>query len=191
MPLGFIPSPTKDLAMRKRLSVANSIAVAELEKAEKARRRRQLSLRIQLIHDETDRMRAEAADRQRSVDSKASFLAVAAGVVIAAAAASDWNQPWLIAILPMSFSALGLAFAAIALRPGTRDDITPQILYDRWADSEHSVGAVELDVLKKKIRAFTAREKVIRSRARATSVGFLFLLAGVISLAVVFALESV
>jgi len=91
----------------------------------------------------------------------------------------------------MSFSALGLAFAAIALRPGTRDDVTPQILYDRWADSEGSVGKAELDVLKSKIRAFTAREKVIRSRAKATSVGFLFLLAGVISLAVVFALESV
>jgi len=179
--------------MRKRLSKAErtALAVADETRAEQARRRKQLSLRIQLIHNETDLMRADAADRQRSVDSKASFLAVAAGVVIAASAASDWHQPWLVAILPMSFSALGLAFAAIALRPGTRDDVTPQILYDRWADSEGSVGKAELDVLKSKIRAFTAREKVIRSRAKATSVGFLFLLAGVISLAVVFALESV
>ena len=179
--------------MRKQPTKAELVAleVAEAAEAEKARRQRQLARRIQLIHNEIDLMRADAADRQRSVDSKASFLAVAAGVVIAAAASSDWHQPWLLAILPMSFSALGLAFAALALRPGTRDDITPEILYDRWVDSEKSVGTVENDVLKSKIRAFAAREKVISSRARATSVGFNFLLAGVISLAVVFALESV
>jgi len=175
--------------MRKRPSQVRRDAQAAAE--EKARRLKQLALRIQLIHDETDLMRADAAERQRSVDSKASFLAIAAGVVIAASASSNWDQPWVLAVLPMLFSALGLASAAIALRPGTREGVTPQILFNRWADSEASVGTVEIDLLKSKIQAFSARENVIRSRARATSVGFIFLIAGVASLAVIFALESV
>jgi hypothetical protein len=169
---------------------ASRLAALEKDKAANARRKRSAQ-RVQMIHDEVNLMRADASDRARSVDSKASFLAVSAGVIIAAAASSQWTQPWGLAILPMSFSAIGLVFAAIALRPGTRPDVTPQILFDRWADSEKYPATVEADILKSKVAAFTKRESVIRSRARSTSIGFAFLIAGVFSLALVFALESV
>jgi hypothetical protein len=169
---------------------AARLAADDAARAETVRRKRS-AVRVRLIHNEVDLMRADAADRARSVDFKASFLAVSAGVIIAAAASSDWHQPLLLALLPMTFSALGLGFAAIALRPGTRPDVTPQILFDRWADSERQAATVEADILKSKVAAFAEREKMIRSRARSTTIGFSFLLAAVLSLVVVFALESV
>lgn len=141
-------------------------------------RRVQSAERVRLIDDETNRLRDAAGERARSIDAKSSFLAVTAGVILMAAFTrtdSATAEYWL-RLLPIAFAVLAIAAAAVALRPASRREVSPDSLYLRWADTEKSLAVVERDLLLQKICAYQVREHDLKWRARTASIGFIFLL---------------
>ncbi|WP_146080082.1 hypothetical protein [Clavibacter michiganensis] len=145
--------------------------------------------RVRYLADETDRLVEAGAARQQSVDTKASFLAVAAGIVIAASVSKNWRVADSIALAPLVFSMLALASAAVALRPGRRRDLTPKGITQRWLDSESTFETVESALLAQKVEAFEIREHEIANRAHVVVLGFVTLLLSTVALVAVFAVD--
>lgn len=144
--------------------------------------------RMRLIHEELDRLQLDANDRSNSVASKASFLAVASGVIITATTVQIWHVAWYVGALPLVLAAAALACATIALRPGTRIGLSAQRLSDRFLDSTWSPVKVEWSIVRDKVASMTAREANLRQRARVTTAGFIVLLAAVMALVVTYAI---
>lgn len=79
--------------------------------------------RLAQLHGEVDSVRAAAADRARSVDSKASFLVVAAGVLVPATLIDRGGGHVALDVLPLGFTLLSIVFATVALSPRKRLDL--------------------------------------------------------------------
>lgn len=178
----------KKKAARLVTSAAEN-AMAEAATAQKIQSNKQRVLRVELLNEETDRLLAASQSRAESVDSKSSFLAVAAGIIIAAAVAQKWSTPGVLALLPLLFAVIGLALSAIALRPGKRKDLTPRNITQLWLDSEHTVATAQLEILKAKVTAFDIRERDLQGRAQISTLGFVALLLAAVALVTVYAFQ--
>lgn len=145
--------------------------------------------RVRLINDELDRLTQDASDRSTSVLNKASFLAVAAGVIIAASTAQRWDVLPIVGVIALGMASIGLVFAAIALRPGGRPGIVASRLVDRHLESIHSAAHIEEELVRDKTAVLEARETDIVARARWVWRGFAALILSTVSLTVVFGAE--
>jgi len=145
--------------------------------------------RVRLLNEEVDRLTVDVEQRAASVSNKASFLAVAAGVIIAAAVAQLWTVlPW-IGVLALGFACLGLVCATVALRPGRRIGLVAQRLADAYLDSELSASEIELLLVRRKSDVISARESDLVARAQWVASGLSALLVSVAALTIVFATQ--
>jgi hypothetical protein len=128
--------------------------------------------RLDIVHEEVDLLRADVAERRRSVNSKASFLAVTSGVLIAASASreADDSSSW--QILQVVLSVLALVFAAIATLPEKRRELSAVRLGDKYLDSEKSAALIFREILDSKIYAMSTQEAALRRQGALVSVGF-------------------
>jgi hypothetical protein len=146
--------------------------------------------RLRLIHEELDRLGVDASQRSAGVMSKASFLAVAAGVIIAASTTRLWVAQPIIGIFALALACVSLISAAIALRPGSRSELLPQRLVDRYLDSTRNAMSVEREIVIDKSVVLDLRERDLASRAQWVSRGFILLIASTIALCITFAIET-
>ncbi|MFK4483293.1 hypothetical protein [Curtobacterium sp. AB7] len=154
-----------------------------------AARRRQFD-RVRLLNEEMDRLTIDVDQRAASVSSKASFLAVAAGVIIGASVAQLWTVlPW-IGVLALGFACVGLLCATVALRPGRRIGLVAQRLADLYLDSELYAAAIETQLVRQKADVISARESDLIKRARWVAAGSTALLVSVAALTIVFATQT-
>lgn len=145
--------------------------------------------RLRLLNDELDKLTTDASERTASVTNKASFLAVSAGVLVAASTVQLWKHaPWF-GVVALALSCVALACAAVAVRPGTRLGIQARRLVDRYADSTLSALAVEAQLIEDKAVSITQREADLRARAAWVWIGFAALAVAAAALAVVFGFE--
>ena len=152
-------------------------------------RARHAAHRVRLLNEEVDRLRLDATDRAKSVDAKSSFLAVSSGIVITASTSQFWTVPWMLALLPLALASIALGFATYALRPGKRSDLSPELLWLEWRDSEKNIAVVEDSILRAKVFASKMRELEVTRRASVTSAGFVVLVGSALSLVILFAAE--
>jgi hypothetical protein len=146
------------------------------ESARRPDQRDRLAKRVSRLNEEVDLLLADATQREASVNGKASFLAVSAGIIIAASTTNQEQHVKLLALMPLILALLSLVFAALALLPGKRPGTTPEKLVDGWLERDVSPGRLAKKILLKKARDATRREADLHRRALITSVGFGFLL---------------
>lgn len=145
--------------------------------------------RVRLLNEELDRLTTDAAERTASVTQKASFLAVSAGVLVAASTVQLWsNTPWF-GVIALGLACLALACAAVAVRPGQRLGLSARRIVDRYLDSTLSAADVEAQLVHDKAAAITSREGDLRARATWVWLGFAALALAAASLTIVFAIE--
>lgn len=123
------------------------------------------------------------------MNNKASFLAVSAGVLVAAATVQLWKAGPVFGVVALGLACVALACAAVAVRPGKRLGLEARRLVDRYADATVSALQVESQLLEDKARVLVHRETDLRARAVWVWVGFGSLALAAGALTVVFALE--
>lgn len=145
--------------------------------------------RVRLLNEELDKLTEDAAERTASVTNKASFLAVSAGVLVAASTVQLWTRaPWF-GVVSLALACVALACAAVAVRPGQRLGISARRIVDRYVDSALPAVDVEAQIVEDKASALTSRESDLRARATWVWLGFATLALAAASLTVVFAIE--
>ncbi|MGO4679113.1 hypothetical protein [Microbacterium sp. 2MCAF23] len=145
--------------------------------------------RVRLLNEELDRLGVDAAERTTSVTNKASFLAVSAGVLVAAATAQLWKVVPLFGVVSLALACVALACAAVALRPAKRIAVQARRLVDRHLDCGHTAAQVEAELVEDKATVLAAREDDLAARAQWVWVGFAALAVAAISLSIVFSIE--
>jgi hypothetical protein len=154
----------------------NPVAESSADGAKSLKLKR-ASDRLDIVHEQVDLLRADAAERRRSVDGKASFLAITSGVLIAASAskAAEDSSSW--QILQVALTVLALVFAALATLPESRRELSAVRLGDKYLDSEKSAALIYREILESKIYAMSAQEAVLRRRGTLVGIGFSCLIA--------------
>ncbi|NJI58606.1 hypothetical protein HCX50_04090 [Microbacterium oxydans] len=145
--------------------------------------------RIRLLNEELDKLTTDAADRTASVTNKASFLAVSAGVLVAASTVQLWTEGAWFGVVALILAGVALASASVAVRPGKRVGIQARRLVDRYVDSAMSSLQVEERIVEDKASAIDLRETDLRARATWVWIGFAALALASASLTVVFTIE--
>jgi hypothetical protein len=145
--------------------------------------------RARLLNEELDRLNVDASERAGSVTNKASFLAVAAGVIIAASTAQVWTALGVVGIAALALACVGLICAAIALRPGKRIGIQARRLVDRNLDTTRTAAQIEAGLVEDKAAVLAAREDDIAARATWIWYGFVALIFSTVSLTIVYSAE--
>ncbi|MGW9269820.1 hypothetical protein [Microbacterium sp. NPDC055599] len=164
-------------------------AGAPAKPTEETRLRKQNYDRIRMVHDELDRLGVDAAERTQSMATKASFLAVSAGVIIAAVTAQVWGHLVWFGIVALSLACLALICAAVALRPGRRAGLPARRIADKYINSTSSVEMIAPALAEEKATILAAREDGLRQQAIWVWIGFICLGAASLSLTVVFTAE--
>ncbi len=145
--------------------------------------------RIQLLHNELDHLLTDASNRQSGIYTKASFLAVSAGVLIAASTAQLWQFLPGFGVGALAFGCVALVCAAVALRPGKRIGIQGWRIVARHFDSTQTAFTVEREIVQDKGRVLEEWELDLRQRGNAVWLGFGGLSLSAVSLTVVFAAQ--
>lgn len=145
--------------------------------------------RVRLLNEELDKLTTDAAERTASVTNKASFLAVSAGVLVAASTVQLWEKLAGFGVAALALSCAALACAAIAVRPGKRVGILARRLVDRFADSNASALQIEAQIVEDKAAVLVLREDDLRARATWVWLGFAALALAAAALTIVFSAE--
>lgn len=145
--------------------------------------------RVRLLNEELDRLTTDVGERSVSVTSKASFLAVSAGVLVAASTSQIWSTQAWFGIAALVFAGVAVLCAAVALRPARRLGLVAQRLTDRYLDTNKTALAIETEIVQGKSRAITSREADLVTRATWVWCGFGALVLSTASLATVFAAQ--
>lgn len=171
-------------------AVPNSPA-ADLREAaqQETEKRRANHARLGLVSSEMDRLLDDMRTRTASIANKASFLAVAAGVVITASTAQLWTRLVWFGVGALALACAGIVCAAIALRPEQRLGVSAQRITDLYLNTDKSPAAIERNLVSAKSDVITRQEKNLRGRAAWVWRGFAALTLAAISLAVVFSVE--
>lgn len=147
--------------------------------------------RVRLLNEELDALVVDSGTRAASVLNKASFLAVTAGVIVAASTAQLWTTAGVIGVCALVLASLAIFCAAAALRPGKRLGLQAQRLVDVYMDSTKSVRRIEAEIVRSKAQVIEAHENDLRNRATWVWAGIILLGAGTILLSIVYALEVI
>jgi len=143
---------------------------------------------VQQLSTELDVQRAAAQDRATSVQTKASFLVLAAGLFSASTTAVDVTQPSALAgiaaapylpVLPILCALATVVFCALALWPTAQQVVIPQKLTDDWLETSEGAEALEEFLLRMKVEAWDELQKITDRRVTYLKWGFGFLVAAV------------
>jgi hypothetical protein len=145
--------------------------------------------RLALLNDELNILLADARERSASVANKSTFLAVSAGVLIAAISSTAWKELALLASIGLASSCLALLCAAIASLPSKTLGIVAQRLTDRHMSGDHSLLHIARGIVSDKSSGITLNEARLAARAKWTSAGFFLLIGGAVALSVVYTAE--
>lgn len=145
--------------------------------------------RVRLLSEELDKLTSDAAERTASVTNKASFLAVSAGVLVAASTNQLWETLAAFGVAALALSCIALACAAVAVRPGRRAGLQARRLVDRFSDSAVDALQIEAQIIEDKAKVLSLREDDLRARAVWVWGGFAALALAAGALTVVFAAE--
>jgi hypothetical protein len=170
-------------------SSKSAAANSALSQVKLVRRAQKKFDRVRLINEELDRLTIDVGERTLSVTNKASFLAVAAGVLIAATTSQLWTRFQWFGAAGLVLACLGLLCAAVALRPARRYGILAQRLTDSYIDSTKLAQDIEAILVRTKSDAITRREGDLVARARWVWAGFGALVLSAISLSIVFSAQ--
>lgn len=145
--------------------------------------------RAEVLNSELDNLTIDAAERTASVANRASFLAVSAGVLIAASAAQLWSEKPFFGVAALGLACVALLCATAASRPGKRPGIPAQRLVDTHEDSSISADQLLRSIVRMKADALEAREGDLKNRAVWITVGFAVLVISATSLTAVVSAE--
>lgn len=145
--------------------------------------------RVRLLNEELDKLTTDAAERTASVTNKSSFLAVSAGVLVAASTAQVWETLAILGVAALALACAALACAAVAVRPGKRAGLQARRLVDRFSDSTATALQIEAQIIEDKASVLALREDDLRARAMWVWCGFAALALAAAALTVVFAME--
>jgi hypothetical protein len=155
--------------------------------------------RIALLSTELDVQRADAQDRATSVQNKASFLVVAAGLFSASTGTIDMVEPnvWadsavahFLPGLPILFGLATVVFCALALWPTAQQVVIPQKLTDEWLDTPQSADALREFLLRMKVEAWDELQRITDRRVVYLKWGFGFLVLAVAATLLVVVLRA-
>lgn len=144
---------------------------------------------------ELEAQRQFAADRTRSIESKAGFLVVAGGLLAAQTLPTLAHGPLQRLALVLAVTRLVIAFAvtllaAMALWPLQLKELGPDQFIKKWIDSCEAIASLEDYILEVKARTITHRNAMNESRARLLKSGFIVLIVGIVVAIVAGTVES-
>jgi hypothetical protein len=139
--------------------------------------------RIDLLSTEADVQRQAAADRATSVQNKASFVIVAAGL-LTTSSLLDPKAHWLVAI-PLLLTLATVILSAVALWPAPLKVIEPRLLVDTWLNTKAGDDDLAAYLLEAKVEAFEQQQARTDSRVAALKWSFVALSASVAATALV------
>lgn len=148
----------------------------------KRRASEQRLARIRLLSTELDNLRLNSMERTRSIDSKASFAVVAAGVIAAAAFDSlSSSHIWIAALIPVSLTVATVVVAAIALWPYKLKTPSAREVVDQWVEADLAPSDLENNLLEVKAKEITFRNSKNEDRARATKWAYALLVTSLVA----------
>lgn len=148
--------------------------------------------RIRILNAELDVIRNASYERSRTIDTKASFIVVAAGVLASVTGLSlVAPATWFIGLVPFALTVAAVAVATVALWPRKIGLPSARQVVDAWVDADMPAAELEDNVLEVKAQEVTNRDAQNEKRAKLTNWGFTLLLAGLASTLVVVTLNAV
>lgn len=145
--------------------------------------------RVRLLNEEVDRLTLDLEQHAAGVANKASFLAVSAGVLIAASVGQVWTVFPAGGLLTLALACVGLLSAAVALRPAKRVGLIAQRLADRYLDTSMASMEIEAILVREKADNISTREVELVGRARWVWGGFGALVVSAATLSVAFGMQ--
>lgn len=130
-----------------------------------------------------------AHDRSKLITTKASFLAVAAGILITAAVTYEWAMGHWTTVIPLITAVAALGCAAFATRPEGALEFDHEELAEKYFGDEANISHLQRHTVDTYRKLIVAREAKSRHNARAVSAGYLFLMISSGSLAVLFIVD--
>lgn len=150
------------------------------------------SKRIRILNAELDVIRNASYERSRTIDTKASFIVVAAGVLASVTGLSlVVAETWFIGLVPFGLTIAAVAVATVALWPRKIGLPSAREVVDAWVDADMPAYELEDNVLEVKAQEVTNRDSLNEKRAGLTNWGFSLLLAGLASTLVVVILNAI
>lgn len=148
--------------------------------------------RIRILNAELDVLRGASAERSRTIDTKASFVVVVAGVLASVTGLSlVTTDTWLVGLVPFALTVAAVAVATAALWPRKIDLPSAREVVDAWVDADMPADELEDNVLEVKAQEVTNRDAQNEDRAKLTNWGFGLVLAGLVTTLVVVTLNAV
>lgn len=147
--------------------------------------------RIRLISLELDHIREAAIERSRSIDSKSSFIIVAAGFVTGATSTDlVTSTSFYVGLVPVALTVASMVAAVIALWPTRLWAPIGRSLVTAWVEDPVTVESLEDNILEVKAREIEARDAYNERRSTATRWSFVFLVLGLIAAFLVIGINS-
>jgi hypothetical protein len=147
--------------------------------------------RIRILNAELDVIRSASYERSRTIDTKASFIVVAAGVLASVTGLSlVVAETWFVGLLPFGLTIAAVAVATVALWPRKLGLPSARQVVDAWVDADIPADELEDNVLEVKALEITNRDELNKKRAALTNWGFSLLLAGLASTLIVVVLNA-
>jgi type IV secretory pathway TrbD component len=115
--------------------------------------------RIRILNAELDVLRGASSERSRTIDTKASFVVVVAGVLASVTGLSLVTlDTWLVGLLPFGLTVAAVAVATAALWPRKIDLPSAREVVDAWVDADMPADELEDNVLEVKAQEVTNRD---------------------------------
>lgn len=140
--------------------------------------------RMQLLHHEIDLLTAASIQRQESLANKASFLTVAAGVVLTGLTAQFWQTPPEFLILSVALTLVVLGLAAAALVPRRSAVLDGPRAFERFVDSKFNRASIERNILETKVANLRSRNDMTQRQAFFVMSGYWVLVVSALSFGV-------
>jgi hypothetical protein len=132
--------------------------------------------RVALLNSEADVQREVAAERARSVQTKASFLVVIAGLLAGASFDTPWgSQHWWLLAVPLALALSTVVAAVVALWPAPAGAVDPEAIRSIWVDNTKDSYDLEIYLLTIKTFAYTEMQNRTNKRVAALKIGFILL----------------
>lgn len=148
--------------------------------------------RVALLNAELDVQRETATERARSIQVKASFLVVVAGLLAGTAFDTPKGfEHWWLSTLPLVMALGTVVAATIALWPAPAGAIDPEKVWSKWIDSTHGAYSLEIYLLKLKVVAYNEMQLRTNARVTALKVGFVLLSIAIAIALLVFIMQRV
>jgi len=133
--------------------------------------------RIRLLSVELDATRLAASERKRSIDTKSSFIVVAAGVLASATFTGlVTSRAWYLGFIPFVLTLASIVAAVVALWPLPTWAPSGRLLVDEWVENCKGPEALEDYLLEVKAEENRHRDNRNQKQGTATKVGFVLLI---------------